>query len=368
MDSPIVFVAGARPNFVKIAPIIATLEQRTSAPYVLVHTGQHYDYAMSGVFFEQLGIPEPDVHLQIGSDTHGAQVGAIMTAFERLLLDYAQPPKGVVVVGDVNSTMAAALVAVKLGISVAHVEAGLRSFDRSMPEEINRVVTDSISNLLLVSEPAGLTNLAREGIPSDRVRYVGNVMIDSVVQQLPKALQLATVSDFGLQSGEYALVTMHRPSNVDTDERLVSLIAFLEKLASAMPVIFPVHPRTRKRLEQLRRAGTSNSRLTLVEPVGYHEFLALTNSARVVVTDSGGVQEESTFLGVPCVTLRTSTERPVTITGGTNVLVGEDLERALAVALEASRPAKRPIDGWDGHAAERVVDALSEYWGLIERP
>lgn len=364
MKRPILFVAGARPNFVKIAPIIASLRQRTNTPFMLVHTGQHYDHSMSGVFFEQLGIPTPEVHLQIGSSTHGAQVGAIMTAFERLLLERAEPPRGVVVVGDVNSTMATALVAVKLGIQVAHVEAGLRSFDRSMPEEINRIVTDSIANLLLVSEPSGMTNLAREGIAPERVRYVGNVMIDSVVQQLPNALRLSTVSDFGLRADTYALVTIHRPSNVDSDERLIALLVFLERLAAAMPVIFPVHPRTRKRLEQLRQQSRSNvSSLQLIEPVGYHEFLALTNSARVVVTDSGGVQEESTFLGVPCVTLRTSTERPVTISEGTNVLVGDDLELALSVALRAIRPTQRSIEGWDGHAAERVVEALTEHWG-----
>ena len=359
-DRSIIFIAGARPNFVKIGPILRAMESQAPGRSVLVHTGQHYDFTMSGVFFEQLGIRSPDVHLDVGSGSHGAQVGAIMTAFERLLLDTATRPSGVVVVGDVNSTMATALVAVKLGIPVAHVEAGLRSFDRSMPEEINRIVTDAVANLLLVSEPSGLANLAHEGIDPSRVRYVGNVMIDSLVEQLPHAQALDMPGKLGLARNGYALATIHRPANVDVDARLQGVIEFMTRLGHTMPVIFPVHPRTKRRL--LKRGIVASDAVRLLEPLGYREFLSLLEAARVVVTDSGGVQEETSYLGVPCITLRENTERPVTTLEGTNQLAGNDLESAWKLATAATRRPRREIRGWDGRAAERIVAELVAAW------
>lgn len=367
----VVLVAGARPNFMKLAPLLRELARRGQLRGTLVHTGQHYGHDMSGVFFEQLRMPSPDVHLQVGSASHGVQTGRIMAAFEDYLAARPSPPRGLVVVGDVNSTMACALVAVKRGIPVAHVEAGLRSFDRTMPEEINRIVTDSISDLLLVSEPAGLDNLAHEGVPTERVRYCGNVMIDSLVDQLPAARALEMPARFGVSRGAYAVATLHRPSNVDAPDRLRELIAFLQRVGSELPVLFPVHPRTDKMLGdlELRDALASGGRVRPIPPLGYREFLGLMEGARLVVTDSGGIQEETTFLGVPCVTLRANTERPVTVTQGTNTLVGEDLDRAWGVCASSlhgtARPA-RPIDGWDGRAATRVVDALATAWKVSD--
>jgi UDP-N-acetylglucosamine 2-epimerase (non-hydrolysing) len=358
----LVLIAGARPNFMKLAPLLRELAHR-GVRAALVHTGQHYGREMSDVFFEQLRMPTPDVHLDIGSASHGVQTGKILIAFEEYLAARKSPPKGVVVVGDVNSTMACALVAVKRGIPVAHVEAGLRSFDRTMPEEINRIVTDTISDLLLVSEPAGLDNLAREGVPGERIRYCGNVMIDSLVDQLPAARALDMPAQFGLRRCEYAVATLHRPSNVDELERLRELVTFLLRMGAELPLVFPVHPRTEK---MLRALGFDNELardcdVRLTPPLGYREFLGLMDGARLVVTDSGGIQEETTFLGVPCVTLRANTERPVTVTRGTNTLVGDDLARAWSVCASILRGTVRktePIDGWDGHAALRVVDAL----------
>ena len=364
---PLIVVAGARPNFMKVAPILRAIEARHGrAAYQLVHSGQHYDFDMSGVFFEQLGIPQPDVHLEVGPGSHGVQTGKIMAAFEGYLLGLPAAPRGVVVVGDVNSTMGCALVAVKLGIPVAHVEAGLRSFDRAMPEEINRLVTDAVADVLLVSEPAGMTNLAREGIPAERIHYVGNVMIDTLIHELDAARALDMPGRVGVPPGGYALVTLHRPSNVDDPARLAALVGLLGRVAAQLPVVFPVHPRTRKQLEahglltELDAAGVRTS-----TPFGYREFVGLMAAARVVASDSGGIQEETTFLGVPCVTLRTSTERPITITAGSNVLVGDDVEtawRAIADAIDRRGRARQPIDGWDGHAAERVIAALDAAW------
>ena len=364
----LVFVAGARPNFVKIAPVLRALARQRRFSDVLVHTGQHYDFALSGVFFEQLGIREPDVYLQVGSASHGVQTGRIMASFEEYLATLDARPRGIVVVGDVNSTMACALVGAKLGIPVAHVEAGLRSFDRAMPEEINRLVTDAVADLLLVSEPAGMTNLAREGVAAERIRYVGNVMIDSLVEQLPAARALNSAAQLGLARGAYALVTLHRPSNVDDPERLDALVQFLIRLSARLPVVFPVHPRTRAKLADRGLVAQLERRpdIRLSSPLGYREFLGLMESARVVVSDSGGIQEETTFIGIPCITLRTSTERPVTVSQGTNVLVGEDLDAAWsAVDRVASGEQNRraPIEGWDGHAADRVADVLSAAWG-----
>lgn len=363
--APLIIVAGARPNFVKVAPLLRELATR-ALPHLLVHTGQHYDHAMSGVFFQQLAIREPDVHLEVGSGSHATQTAAIMVAFERYVLGLPQAPRGVVVVGDVNSTMACALVATKLHLRVAHVEAGLRSRDREMPEEVNRIVTDAIADLLLVSEPDGMTNLAAEG-HAPRARYVGNVMIDSLVAQLPAAHALDVPGRFGVTGAPYVVVTLHRPSNVDSAERLAALVGLLRDLARLVTVVFPVHPRTRQRLSDHGFLTTlaAEPRIRITEPLGYVEFLGLLESARVVVSDSGGIQEETTFLGVPCVTLRTTTERPVTISAGTNRLAGDDLERALHVVREilaAPMPSPAHIDGWDGEAARRVVDVLAREW------
>ena len=369
MEGSIVVVAGARPNFVKVAPIMRALEAiEPPIDRRLVHTGQHYDAGMSDVFFEQLGIPAPDVHLNVGSGTHGAQTARVLAAFEEYLLAARRPPRGVVVVGDVNSTLACALAAVKLRIPVAHVEAGLRSFDRAMPEEINRMATDAIVDLLLTSEPSGDENLRREGVPAERIRFVGNVMIDSLVRELPAARALGTPAAHGLAAGRFALVTLHRPSNVDGAERLEALAGFLERMAARLPTVFPAHPRTRASLDRFglmpRILGARG--LSLLDPLGYRENLGLMADAALVVTDSGGMQEETTYLGVPCLTLRPGTERPVTVTLGTNTVVGEDLGRAEALVTEilAGRYKRgSAVPGWDGKAAERVADALREAWG-----
>ena len=359
MSGPLLFVAGARPNFMKIAPILRSLPPQQDRA-LLVHTGQHYDFGMSGIFFQQLQLPAPDVHLQVGSGPHGAQTGAIMQSLEAYILSLPRRPRAVVVVGDVNSTMAATLVAAKLVIPVAHVEAGLRSLDRTMPEEINRVVTDALADLLLVSEPSGLDHLQAEGVAPDRVVYVGNVMIDSLVDQLPFARDLSMASRIDVAPNAYALVTLLRPSNVDAPGRLEALSEFLRTLSSHMPVVFPVHPRTRARLDG---AGLLHDSVQLIDPLGYREFLSLLDTARVVVTDSGGLQEETSYLGIPCITLRKNTERPVTITRGTNQLVGDDLDKALLSALSAVRRSAPNIDGWDGLAAARIVAALDQRYG-----
>ncbi|MEZ4393391.1 MAG: UDP-N-acetylglucosamine 2-epimerase (non-hydrolyzing) [Polyangiales bacterium] len=366
MMSEVVFVAGARPNFMKVAPM---LRAARGAPFAsrLVHTGQHYDAAMSGVFFEELGIPAPDAHLNVGSGTHGAQTARVLEGFEAWLLERGGAVRGVVVVGDVNSTMACTLAAAKLGVPVAHVEAGLRSFDRAMPEEINRMVTDSIADLLLPSEPAGVENLAREGVAASRVEFVGNTMIDTLAHQLPHARSLGVPASLGLSPGGYALVTLHRPSNVDAPARLAELVALLDRVSQRAPVVFPAHPRTRARLESagLLDALRASGRVRLLEPLAYRQNLGLMADARLVLTDSGGIQEETTYLGVPCLTLRGNTERPVTVERGTNTLVGDDLalaERLVNEVLEGRYKAGGAIEGWDGRAAERVIKVLTERW------
>lgn len=355
----LILVAGARPNFMKVAPVLAAMRGRRVFRAALVHTGQHYDEQMSGVFFSQLGLPEPDAHLGAGGGTHGQQTGRILELFEKYLLAQTERPAGVVVVGDVNSTVACALAAAKLAIPVAHLEAGLRSYDRTMPEEINRLATDAISDLLLVSEPAGEENLRREGVPPERVRYVGNVMIDSLVQQLPEARSLNMAGRLGLEPRKYALVTLHRPGNVDDPARFRELLEALEGVARIAPVVFPAHPRTRPKLDSLGHS------LRVIDPLPYREMLSLQDEAGVVITDSGGMQEETSYLGVPCLTLRPNTERPVTTTLGTNTLVDRDLGRVAELArqaLDGSYRKGQAIPGWDGKAAVRTIEALEEAW------
>jgi len=347
----------------KVAPILRELSGTGALDARLVHTGQHYDEALSGVFFRDLGIREPDVSLGVGSGSHGQQTGRILMAYEDHLQAVTPQPAAVVVVGDVNSTMACTLAAVKLGIPVVHVEAGLRSFDRSMPEEINRVVTDALADLLLVSEPAGEENLRREGVNPSRVRYVGNVMIDTLARELEAARAEGSGANLGLEPSGYAYVTLHRPSNVDGPDRLGRLVELLRQLGALLPVVFPVHPRTRGRLEAagLAQRLAEAPGLRVLEPLGYRESLGLMAGARLALTDSGGVQEETSFLGVPCLTLRPNTERPVTVSQGTNTVVGEDLDGVIPLVetILAGRYKKgSSIEGWDGRAAQRVVAAL----------
>ena len=361
----VIVVAGARPNFMKVAPVLSALAAR-GHERVLVHTGQHYDARMSGDFFRDLGLPDPDYHLGVGSGSHAVQTARVMEAFEPVLLEVA--PDWLVVVGDVNSTVACALVAAKLkertGCRIAHVEAGLRSGDWRMPEEVNRVLTDRLSDLLLTPSRDALPNLLAEGIPAGRVEQVGNVMVDTLFAQLPRARALRYATTLRLQRGEYAVATLHRPSNVDDAVALAAVLRALARVADRMPVVFPVHPRTRRNAE-LFDVGAVLRRLHLVEPLGYVEMLSLMEGAAAVLTDSGGMQEETTALGVPCVTLREQTERPITVTQGTNRLAPwpvttDGVVRTLDAALRAGRaaPGERCPEGWDGKAGERVVAAL----------
>lgn len=357
MTQKIVHVVGARPNFMKVAPVMSALKTR-AARQVLVHTGQHYDQNMSDIFFEDLGIAPPDVNLEVGSASHAVQTSEIMGRLERVLIDAR--PDWVVVYGDVNSTIASALVAVKLGIRVAHVEAGLRSRDRTMPEEINRILTDQIADLLFTPSEDGDANLRAEGIPESRIRFVGNVMIDTLVRLLPRAEELwrGLKSRFGLDG--FGLVTLHRPSNVDEPEMLGQIIETLAGISSDFPLLFPAHPRTRARLSEGSLIHSSPG-LQIVEPVGYLEFLALQRHARVVITDSGGIQEETTFLGVPCLTLRENTERPITVEAGTNRLVGRDmslLRAEVARILRGEGKRGRVPFLWDGKTGERIAEIL----------
>ena len=357
----VLLVAGARPNFMKIAPIVAALRREpASFTATLCHTGQHYDAAMSAVFFKELGIPEPDVDLNVGSGSHAQQTAAIMSKFEPLLLE--RRPDVVVVVGDVNSTIACALVAAKLGVRVAHVEAGLRSYDREMPEEINRVLTDQISDLLFTTERQAEDNLAREGISRDKVHFVGNVMIDTLLAHRDRAAAGFTPDRYGITPKAFALLTLHRPSNVDNAASFERLMEGLRAVASDVPLLFPVHPRTRPALAASPIASrlVAENRLLLLDPLGYLEFLGLMNAAAAVVTDSGGVQEETTVLGVPCLTLRENTERPVTITQGTNTLVGTAPERIVTAwqSVRSAPPPPRIPELWDGHAATRIANVL----------
>ena len=354
----IVHVLGTRPNFVKMAPLIAALKARSPGfEQVIIHTGQHYDRMMSEIFFDELGVPEPDHMLEVGSGTHARQTARVMERLEPLLDELR--PDLVVVPGDVNSTLAAALTAVKMGIPVAHLESGLRSFDRTMPEEINRVLTDAISDQLYVHSEEALTNLSIEGIPREKVHLVGNTMIDSLVALEDRFRALDACADHGLASGEYLLVTLHRPALVD-GPLLFEAVAALDRIALEMPVLFPVHPRTRERLATNAAVGPG---LHLLDPVGYLEFLSLEADARAVLTDSGGIQEETTYLGVPCFTLRDNTERPVTVDQGTNVLLGLDPARISeipAIIADRGDRANSPPPLWDGRAAHRIADLITD--------
>jgi UDP-N-acetylglucosamine 2-epimerase (non-hydrolysing) len=358
-------VVGARPNFMKIAPLMREMRRHPELEVTLIHTGQHYDDSMAGRFFEDLELPPPDVSLNVGSGSHANQTAEVMKRVEPVLNDIK--PHVVVVVGDVNSTLGAALTAVKLGIAVAHVEAGLRSFDRSMPEEINRVLTDAISEYLFVTEESGLLNLIREGIDARKIHTVGNVMIDSLDQCRDVWQRSSVLAEFGLTQGRYGVVTLHRPSNVDDPSTLLGLMKALAEIGGRMPLVFPVHPRTRKRLEEIAMGAQprATSGIHYVPPLGYLDFIALVAGSRLVLTDSGGLQEETTALGVPCLTLREQTERPITVTHGTNRVVGISPDRIVAEACrllrESIRAASRP-PLWDGKASQRIVSLLRDSW------
>ena len=360
----IIHVVGARPNFMKIAPIVEAMKARPNLEGILVHTGQHYDGMMSKAFFDDLGIPEPAINLEVGSGTHASQTAAMMTRFEQVLLQ--QKPDMVLVVGDVNSTLACSVTAAKLGVPVAHVEAGLRSFDRSMPEEINRIVTDALSDVLFTTCEEANVNLLREGIPAHKIFFVGNAMIDTLIRHRDLAHRSTILERLSLHDASYSLVTLHRPSNVDEERPLRELVTAFGRMAPRLRIVFPVHPRTRKRLTEfgLDREMAAIDHLMLLEPLGYLDFLKLMMHAKLVLTDSAGIQEETTFLHVPCLTLRENTERPVTITHGTNRLVGMHAERIVEAAHQAL---SHHADGfqipplWDGNAARRIVDVLSTY-------
>jgi len=385
----ILIVVGARPNFMKAAPIIAAIARHnerlrigdrrepSAEPIepILVHTGQHYDQLMSGSFFTDLGLPKPDVHLDVGSGSHAAQTAEIMKRFESVLI--RTTPDMVVVVGDVNSTLACALVAAKISFDaagarplVAHVEAGLRSFDRSMPEEINRVLTDHASDLLFVTEESGLRNLQREGVPPQKIHFVGNTMIDSLFAFREQAETSTIRQALGLRAdSRYALMTLHRPANVDRPDVLLDIMRGIEDLAAECPVVFPVHPRTRARIREFRLDSGVGTHVVLTEPLGYLDFLCLMKHAALVVTDSGGIQEETTCLGIACVTVRENTERPVTCTEGTNQIVGQDPARIIAAAREVLRGQPKPGRVprlWDGHAAPRIIEIILRE--LLPRP
>jgi UDP-N-acetylglucosamine 2-epimerase (non-hydrolysing) len=344
-------VVGARPNFMKIAPIVEEMKKAPDLNGMLLHTGQHYDEGMSDVFFRDLGIPIPDVYLGVGSGTHAEQTARIMVEFEKVCAE--QKPDLVVVVGDVNSTMACTIVAAKLLIPVAHIEAGLRSFDRAMPEEINRLVTDALADLLFTTSRDADENLKHEGVDSRKIHFVGNVMIDTLLKHRTKAAELRVD-----KPQKYALVTLHRPSNVDDPTVLGAILQALEEISKSIPVIFPIHPRTAKRVEEF---GLSMNGIRTTPPQGYLEFLNLMSTATIVLTDSGGLQEETTILRVPCLTLRHNTERPVTITHGTNIMVGPNKDRILDAYRRVSNGDWRPSgppEYWDGHAAERIVRVI----------
>jgi UDP-N-acetylglucosamine 2-epimerase (non-hydrolysing) len=360
----VINVVGARPNVMKVAPLVEAMKRRERefTPLV-VHTGQHYDALMSDVFFRDLELPAPDIHLGVGSASHAAQTAAVMERFEPVVI--REKPDWIVVVGDVNSTLACALVGAKLGVKVAHVEAGLRSRDRTMPEEINRLLTDQLGDLLFTPSPDADDNLLAEGIPRERIRLVGNVMIDSLLKHLARAKSSGIGQQLGVAGKDYAVLTLHRPSNVDDPVTFARILEALEEIARRLPIVFPIHPRTKKTMaefgfsERVARSG-----VRLIEPLAYLDFLGLYSGSRLVLTDSGGIQEETTVLGIPCLTLRENTERPITVAMGTNTVVGTDTQKittAAFTALDQSRTASPGVPPlWDGNTADRILDALTE--------
>ena len=366
----IINIVGARPNFMKIAPLMAEYQEYPEIEALLVHTGQHYDERMSRLFFDELEIPRPDINLGVGSASQARQTAEIIQRFEPVVLEYL--PDIVLVVGDVNSTIACALVAVKLGVKVAHVEAGLRSFDRKMPEEINRLLTDAISDFLFVSEPSGLENLRREGIPEEKIFLVGNVMIDTLRRNLAKAEESRILEDLGLSEEGYGIITLHRPANVDDPMILEKFLQVFHAIGDQMPVIFPVHPRTRATMAKCDNFANiteidgpmalgSRKGVFITEPLGYLDFLKLMAHARIVLTDSGGIQEETTILKVPCLTLRENTERPITVEIGSNAIAGTDPEaifKAFQQAMSDKKKQSKIPELWDGYAASRIVKIL----------
>ena len=360
-------IVGARPNFMKVAPILAAAAAHGGVESLLIHTGQHYDEKMSGSFFTDLGMPKPDTNLEIGSGSHAEQTARIMLAFEPVLS--AQAPDVLLVVGDVNSTLACALVAKKKGIAVAHVEAGLRSGDMEMPEEINRLCVDAISDYLFTTDRLADENLAREGVNGTRVHFVGNVMIDTLLRHLDTAREKRMAQSMGFEPKGYATLTLHRPSNVDRRETLEAILETVIARTGELPIVWPMHPRTRAKIAEHRLQplfDRHTDRFTIIEPLGYLEFLGLNADARMVLTDSGGLQEETTILGVPCVTIRENTERPITITEGTNILAStkpEVLSRSIKLALACVGSEPRSPERWDGRAAERIVSILMNIYG-----
>ncbi len=357
-------IAAARPNFMKIAPLYHALIAEEGLEPVVVHTGQHYDLNMSDVFFEDLRLPAPDIHLGVGSGSHAEQAGQVMIAYEKVLIE--KKPDLVIVVGDVNSTMAATLAAVKMGIRVAHLEAGLRSFDRTMPEEINRLVTDALADILWTPSPDADENLSKEGVAPEKIQRVGNIMIDSLEMLRESIERQAACTELGLKPQQFGLVTLHRPSNVDAPEKLKQLCRSLIQISQKIPLAFPIHPRTCKNAERIGiLSELENTRdVLLLDPLNYVRFMNLVFNCRFALTDSGGIQEESTYLGIPCITLRPNTERPITITQGTNQLCELDnLEEAVNAVLPEKKRKANKIDLWDGHTAQRVVNSINGFLG-----
>ena len=360
----IILVAGARPNFMKIAPLIRAIKKHNShnklstIQFKLIHTGQHYDHEMSKTFFNDLNIPEPDVYLNVGSGTHAEQTGKIMIMLEKFLLK--DKPDYVIVVGDVNSTLAGALTSAKLHIPIAHIEAGLRSYDRKMPEEINRLITDAISDYLFTTTEEADKNLKKEGISEEKIYFVGDVMVDNLLFNLKKAQGSNITEKLGLNA-KYAILTLHRPSNVDKKENLKNIFQALNKISQKIPIIFPIHPRTKKKIEKFNLSSYIDTKIKLINPLGFLDFLKLMQEARFVMTDSGGIQEETTVLKIPCLTLRNTTERPITITYGTNVLCGNEPKKIIKEAekiIKGEKKKVKPLKFWDGKTADRIIKIL----------
>lgn len=361
MKIKLMVVVGARPNFMKAAPLMHQLLKNSEKFQItFVHTGQHYDHKLSQLFFDQLGMPKPDINLGVGSASHAEQTASIMIALEKLMIE--RGTDAVVVFGDINSTIAAAVVAAKLRVKLIHVEAGLRSFDNGMPEEINRIVTDRLSDILFVSEMSGLTNLHNEGVSSDKIFFVGNIMIDSLVRNLEAAQKSAILDELDLLPHEYIAMTLHRPANVDNREVLISLLKVIEEIGRVMPVVFPCHPRTQKEMQNFGITdGIDKKALRMIEPLGYLDFLKLQSECKFVLTDSGGVQEETTYLNIPCITLRENTERPATVEIGSNVITGSDPDKVRKTArdiFDGRAKIGRVPELWDGHTAERITEIL----------